>query len=263
MSLHGSNRKVDLSIIIPCYNEEDNIPLLRRELTEGIQSILKNKRIELVFVDDGSFDNTWDRLKQEFNDPGIENLNSRFARHIENRGLGAAIRTGIDFSDGDILVTIDSDGTYAYSDIPALLEKLEPDTSIVTASPYHPEGYVEGVPAVRLILSRGSSFLYRLLVNWDVHTYTSLFRAYRREIFDEIHFYSDDYLAGTEILVKAILEGKSVVEYPTILRVRRYGTSKARIIRTIRSHLHFQMKILAHRFSSYSLINPIKNEPTI
>ena len=66
------------------------------------------------------------------------------------------------------------------SQSPRLLEILERGADVVTASPYHPDGGVANVPAYRLILSRGASFLYRVALRRDVHTYTSIFRAYRR-----------------------------------------------------------------------------------
>jgi dolichol-phosphate mannosyltransferase len=64
---------------------------------------------------------------------------------------------------------------------------------IVTASPYHPHGGVVGVPLFRLVLSQGSSLIYRLLVDRNIHTYTCLYRAYRREVIDSIQFVSDGF----------------------------------------------------------------------
>jgi len=255
--------RVCLSILIPCYNEEENIINLRNPLQDGINSLRDEYQVEIVFIDDGSSDETWAALHKVFGDSDASGLTIKYCRHTHNEGLGAAIRSGIQVSHGDILVTTDSDGTYPFSEIPALLAKMEDDVAIVSASPYHPRGGVEGVPAYRLILSRGSSFLYRLLVDWNIFTYTSLFRAYRREIFKTVEFSANDYLAGTEILVKARLLGFRIMEYPTVLRVRQFGTSKARILKTIRSHLIFQLRILAHRLGIHSLFRLRKEEPLV
>ena len=176
-------------------------------------------------------------------------------RHGRNRGLGAAIRTGLAVAQGDILVTTDSDGTYRFTEIPALLALMTPDVDIVTASPYHPQGGVAGVPAYRLILSRGSSLLYRLLVNWRIHTYTALFRAYRRSAIAHITFQSDGFLAGTELLVKAMLSGARPAELPAVLYSRVHGVSKAKIARTIRAHLGFQWRICLHRLGIVPLVD--------
>jgi dolichol-phosphate mannosyltransferase len=119
--------------------------------------------------------------------------------------------------------------------------------SIVTASPYHPDGGVMNVAGYRLVLSRGSSFLYRILVDWRVHTYTALFRVYRGEVVKSIAFESNGFLAGTELMVNAMLQGYQVAEYPTVLHSRQNGVSKAKIMRTIRAHLKFQGEILLRR----------------
>lgn len=255
--------RVRLSILIPCYNEEENIKNLWDQLQDGIRSVLNEYQVEIVFIDDGSSDGTWEALHNVFGDSEAGSPKIFLCRHTHNEGLGAAIRTGIQASHGDILVTTDSDGTYSFSEIPCLLAMMEDDIAIVSASPYHPSGSVEGVPTYRLILSRGSSFLYRLLVDWNIYTYTSLFRAYRREVFKRLEFSANDYLAGTEILVKARLLGFCIMEYPTVLRVRQFGTSKARILKTIRSHLIFQLKILAHRLGIHSLFRLKKEEPLV
>jgi dolichol-phosphate mannosyltransferase len=118
---------------------------------------------------------------------------------------------------------------------------------VVTASPYHPDGKVANVPRHRLILSKGSSALYRVLVDWRVHCYTALFRAYRRDVLETARFSSDGFLAGTEILVNAMLAGHKVVEYPTTLHSRVIGVSKAKLMRTIKAHLRFQGRLLALR----------------
>jgi dolichol-phosphate mannosyltransferase len=119
----------------------------------------------------------------------------------------------------------------------------------VTASPYHPDGKVEGVSGYRILLSRGSSLLYRILVDWWVCTYTSLFRAYRREVIENITFECNGYRAVTEILVKAILQGYRVAEYPTTLHKRTLGSSKVKLLRTIIDHMNFQALVLFHRLS--------------
>lgn len=242
-----------LSIVVPCYNEAENVARLEAEFYPAIQGLLRSQHaepaaaesVEVVFVDDGSRDSTLDLLNQAFSGRLDEGLSFRFERHTANRGLGAALRTGFAAASGEVILTTDSDGTYWYSEIPNLLATLKPGIDIVTASPYHPKGGVAGVPAYRLILSRGSSFLYRILVDWNIYTYTALFRAYRRRVIDEIAFESDGFLAGTELLVKGILKGYTVAEYPAVLYRRQYGVSKARLLRTILAHLHFQGWVLS------------------
>jgi dolichol-phosphate mannosyltransferase len=243
-----------LSIVVPCYNEVDNIDKLRGEFFPVLAELARQSSIEVVFVDDGSTDGTWDALVRNFEADGPGGVQVRVERHVENRGLGAAIRTGFAAAQGEVVVTTDSDGTYRFEEIPHMLALLTDQVDMVTASPYHPAGGVAGVPGYRLILSQGSSLLYRILVNWRVHTYTALFRVYRREVIDQAVSSADGFLAGTEILVKALLLEYRVAEYPATLYSRVHGVSKAKIIRTIRAHLGFQWKIVLHRLGVTALV---------
>ncbi len=240
---------MDLSIIIPCYNEADNVTQLRDDFFPVVHDLARTRTAEVVFVDDGSRDDTWNALTSAFGNYDTQNISVRFERHAVNRGLGAAIRTGLMATRGDIVITTDSDATYKFSEIPALLALLAKDIDIVIASPYHPAGGVANVPGYRLVLSQGSSLLYRILVDWNIHTYTSLFRAYRRRVIERVSFQSDGFLAGTELLVNAMLAGYRVAEYPTVLHSRVHGTSKAKLIRTIQAHLHFQAQIFLRRLN--------------
>lgn len=252
---------MNLSIIVPCYNEVDNIKKIEAEFFPVVEGLVGAtlfsatvvQCVEVIFVDDGSRDSTFDVLQSAFANKASKNLSLKFEKHIFNRGLGAAIRTGFQASTGELVVTTDSDGTYKFSTIPALLACLKDGVDIVTASPYHPKGEVVGVPAYRIFLSRGSSLLYRLLLNWNIYTYTALFRGYRRRVVEQIQFDADDYLGGTEFMVKAMLKGFTVVEYPAALHRRVFGVSKARLLQTILSHLRFQARLLLHRLHIRSL----------
>ena len=257
---------MDLSIVIPCFNEEDNVPKLLDEFLPLVKSLASQKSIEVIFVDDGSKDGTLKALQQAFSDPELTRpIKIKFEKHLVNRGLGAAIRTGFVVSEGNVVVTTDSDGTYRFTEIPALLACLTSGIDIVTASPYHPKGGVMDVPRYRLVLSMGSSLIYRLLVNMHIHTYTALFRAYRRSVVENVPFESNGFLAGTEIMVNGMLMGYKVAEYPSVLHSRAAGVSKAKIARTIRAHLGYQWHVLLYRLgllprikSLSSLENPSK-----
>lgn len=255
---------MDLSIVIPCYNEIDTIGNLHDELVPVLtllarpnlrngSSVLNDvdalndnvqQAIEVIFVDDGSRDDTFFALLDAFGDEDLPGINFQFTQHRTNQGLGAALRTGFDMAKGAVVVTTDCDGTYRFAEIPKLLGKLTADVDLVTASPYHPDGAVDGVPSYRLLLSRGSSAIYRMLADRRVYTYTALFRAYRREVIETVPFHATGFLAGTELLVNAIRMGYRVAEYPTVLHSRAFGVSKAKIVQTVQAHLGFQMNTL-------------------
>jgi len=244
-----------LSIILPLYNEVENIPKLKQELLPTLIELTQSYIVEVIFVDDGSTDGTYPMLVHTFAEAIHPHISFTIQRHSTNHGLGAALRTGFSFAKGDILLTTDSDGSYRFDEIQDLLFCLGQHTNIVTASPYHPDGNVEGVNKYRIILSRGSSMIYRFLVDRRIHTYTSLFRAYRREIIERVNFQCDGYLAVAEILINSLLMDYNVVEYPTTLYKRTLGVSKVKLVRTILDHLGFQIRVLFLRLGLRSSIN--------
>lgn len=244
---------MNLSLVIPCFNESDSIDQMLAQLTEIRPELTRRGPFELVLVDDGSTDDTYARLSNAFADWD----NVRIIRHDRNRGLGAALRTGFSHSRGEIIVVTDSDGTYPFTTIPGMLDMMTPDIDIVTSSAYHPQGGVEGVPAYRLLFSQGASLLYRVLVNWHIHTYTAMYRAYRREVIENIPPLLEGYVVMAEILVNALLAGYRVAEYPAVLHVRKFGQSKAKIWRITKSHLRFQTNVLARRLAALFGAKPI------
>jgi dolichol-phosphate mannosyltransferase len=249
---------MDLSIVIPCCNEEDSVPDLVVKLFPVVEQLRRDRSVEIVFIDDGSTDGTYARLQAIMSGQ----LDMRIVQHPVNRGLGAALHTGFANAVGDVIVTADSDGTYRFDEIPPLLSYMKPGVDIVTASPYHQHGGIENVPAYRIILSRGSSFIYQIIVDRHIATYTALFRAYRRDVVRRVPFQSPGFLAGTELMVNAMLLGYKVAEYPTVLHSRQAGASKAKILRIIRAHLKFQAGVLLRRLKLAPAVRPLEQEKT-
>ena len=238
-----------LSVVLPCYNEEANVAALETRLVPVLRGLASRfDPIEIVLVDDGSRDGTWQAM-QAFKAAAPAGVEIALQKHPANAGLGQAMRTGMAAATGDVVVTTDSDATYRFEEIPALLDVLGPDVDLVTASPYHPQGGVDNVPPSRLLFSRGASLMYRILVRRDIHTWTALFRAYRRDVIRTVPFASTGFLAGTELLVNAIDAGYRAAEFPTVLHSRVHGVSKAKIARTVRAHLAFQWSLLARRIT--------------
>jgi dolichol-phosphate mannosyltransferase len=233
---------MNISLVIPAFNEAEGVEQTATKLNKLLARLRKQyNRVEVIFVNDGSRDNTAELLATAFaDDPDVQVVS-----HEVNRGLGAALRTGFMHTTGEIIVTTDFDGTYHFNTIPQILAHMQVyKVDIVTASPYHPRGGVEGVPGYRLLFSYGASLLYRLLVSWNVHTWTALFRAYRREVVETVGFESEGFLAGTELLIKAIQAGYKVSEYPTVLHVRTFGQSSLKIYRVTKAHMKYQLQLL-------------------
>lgn len=234
---------IKLSIVVPCHNEQDGIPKLLAALEDTRKMMGSAYEWEIVFVDDGSRDRTWDLLQEaRARQPEIITV-----RHNVNRGLGAALRTGFQHCSGDLVATVDSDCTYDPREVVKMAHLIQQGADVVVASPYHPDGAVENVPAYRVVLSKNLSRLYRVALGSNLYTYTSLFRLYRRDVVRSVSFESDGFVAMAEIIVEALLRGYRVVELPTRLSVREYGESKAAISRLIRAHLRLLANLARRR----------------
>lgn len=232
-----------VSILVPLFNEVSNLDMIWRGLRDVTRRLMDaGIGVEVVVIDDGSGDGTWDGVQKW---QGVDGMVVKGIRHHRNTGLGGAIRSGLDVVTGDAVVMVDGDGAYDYGDIMGLVMNLGDGVDVVVGSPYHPEGGVEGVAWYRLVLSWGASWLYRRLVGGGLYCYTSLFRAYRRDVV--MRPQEDGFLAVTEMLVDILQRGGRVVEYPVVLRGRRGGQSAMAIRRTVVSHVRFMWRMRGER----------------
>ncbi len=232
-----------VSLIIPLYNEAEGIAQLAEKLSPVQAKLTERGGFELILIDDGSTDDTYARLQKAF-------PSARILRHEKNRNLGAAIRTGAESAKCDWLVFLDSDCTYSPEIVFSLVRQLEEGAGLSTASPYHYLGKVEGVPPYRLFLSRTLSWLYQINLMSSVFTYTAMVRAFPRTLYPRIRSERNDFSAVAEMMIQAILLGVDVREVPTTLRVRRYGTSKMKLLHTIWAHCGLLRMTVRKRWGS-------------
>jgi polysaccharide deacetylase family protein (PEP-CTERM system associated) len=237
---------VPVTVVIPCYNEEQSLEYLSNTL-RSVAVWLRKKNYETfyVFIDDGSQDGTWGLLNRLFG----TRRNCTLLRHDRNRGVTAAILTGVRAAKTEIVCSIDCDCTYDPHGLVEMIAQLTDGVDLVTASPYHPSGQVLNVPAWRLSLSRGASFLYRRVLRQKLHTYTSCFRVYRRRAVADLPVRESGFLGVAEILARLDLQGSTVVEHPATLEVRLLGASKMKILRTVTGHLRLLGRLAALRVS--------------
>jgi len=237
----GTPRKV--SIIVPCFDEEPTVPLLREVLGEMVARSGPADELDILFVDDGSGDGTLAALQ-----PLARALNGQVLVHGENRGIAEAFRTGFRAATGEFVCTIDADCTFDPRELFSMLADLESSgADIIVASPYHPGGGVEGVPAWRVALSRIASWAYGRILPVKLHSYTACFRLFRREVVERIQFEDPGFLGVTQMLASAIGQGFKVVERPVVLRARKTGVSKMRTLHVVRGHLRFMFGLLLAR----------------
>ncbi len=235
----------DLTIVIPCFNEEAGIAPLVERLIELRTSLTQLPTFRVILVDDGSTDETWPlMLEAAARYPWLELL-----RHSHNRGITAAVMTGIQAAGTQWVATMDSDCTYDPMQLHALIDAVDDDVAMVTASPYHAHGKVVGVPKWRLWLSRAASRAYAVVLGQSIHTYTSCFRLYRRSAVASLTCQDNGFVGITELLWLVIRGGGKVVETPAVLTSRRLGYSKLRTLPVMFGHLRLISRIAVSRIA--------------
>jgi len=233
--VNQTGEPIDISIVVPAYNESENIA----DTVERIAATFAGRpeRWEVILVDDGSTDDTRAVIGELARvDPHVIP-----AGYDRNSGRGRALRVGFAKARGRIIVSTDADLSYEPRYILDLVDALyaDPAVDFVLGSPYMPGGGTEGVDPRRLFISRLGNRVLRATVNRDIHTFTGIFRAYRREVLDALELESDGKEIHLEILSRALAAGYQVKEVPAVLRSRRKGRSKFRFGGTAVSHLLF------------------------
>jgi dolichol-phosphate mannosyltransferase len=228
-----------ICIVIPMCNEESSIPNLRKELNILHSILVRRYFMEYCFVNDGSTDGTGNLIETLC----PEGAACHVITHKCNYGIGASFRNAFSRIEADIVCTIDADCSYAPENLELLIDKIHRhNADVVVASPYHPEGHVDGVQRWRLLLSLQCSRFYRLITPLKLHTYTSVFRAYRGSVTKEIQFPGNGFVAAVEILLSASSLGYRIEEVPLTLSRRAHGQSKMRIVRTVTGHMQLLMQ---------------------
>jgi len=241
-----------LSIIFYCYNEEVLIEALITQLKPIETQILKDYDLEILFVNDGSSDNTLSEMQKHQSQ--LKTL--QIISYDKNKGVGGAIREGWKNSKGELVMTVPGELAFPLEEIPIMLKEKNNAVDVLIASYNHPQSKTVNVPAKRLWLSRGAVFLYKIVFflrfgkKIPLYTVSSGFRLYTRTVIETIHFKAFDFLANSEIMIRTLIAGFRVKEHVTTLRWRQEeqgSTSKMRIFRTIRSHLKFMAFILFYK----------------
>ncbi len=210
-----------LSVVIPAYNEEDNIPILYEKLKGVLERL--GREYEVIFVDDGSVDRTWEVLKEI----AEKDQRVKLIRFRKNYGQTAAMYAGFQYASGEVVITLDADLQNDPEDIPNLLQKLEEGYDIVS-------GWRK---------DRKDPFLSRkvpsMIANWiiskvtgvELHDYGCTLKAYRAGIIKKLELYGDMH-RFLPALTKRL--GAKITEIPVKHHPRVYGKSKYGIGRTVR-----------------------------
>lgn len=237
-------------VVLPAYNEAAALPALLeafvRVAGQSDPAASKLAGLRLVVVDDGSTDGTGE-VARAFGD----RLPITVLPHALNRGLAAAMRTGLEHvcaagAPGDIVVTMDADDTHRPEQLLGLVDALDNGADIVIASRYTAGSARDGVPIVREVLSAGISMLLRARFRLrGVRDYSCGYRAYRARVLQQAAaaygvrlITAEGFAATTELLLKTAPFAERIAEVPLDLQYgRKAGPSKMPMKQTILAYL--------------------------
>ncbi|HTR47842.1 MAG TPA: glycosyltransferase family 2 protein [Verrucomicrobiae bacterium] len=219
--MQNQESRVTYSVVVPFYNEQENVPQLYVKIIDVMDSI--GAPYEMVFVDDGSKDGTFAQL-------------SEIARHDDrvvvvrlrrNFGQTAALKAGFDHANGEIIISMDGDLQHDPAEIPSFIEKMQEGYDIVSGWRVERTDHW----LMRQIPSRAANRMMAKLSRVDLHDFGTTFKAYRREILAEINLYGELHRF---IPALASWAGASIAEVPITNIPRKAGKSNYGISRTIR-----------------------------
>ena len=223
MSAHTENSRdrVDLSIVIPLYNEQENVFPLYEAIDRVVRGL--GKTYEIIFVDDGSTDETYVRLKSIAEaDPAVKLIKFR-----ANYGQSAATDAGFEMARGDVVVVMDGDLQNDPADIPRLLEKMQEGYDLVSGWRKDRKDKL----LLRKIPSKIANRLICSITKVELHDTGCALKAYRGEVVRRINLYGELHRFLPAL---ARVEGARITEIPVRHHPRRFGRSKYGISRTFK-----------------------------
>lgn len=210
--------RLDLSIIIPVFNEEENLPILYQEIKEALAPLQKS--YEIIFIDDGSQDNSFAVLKEiQALDAGVKIIRLR-----RNFGQTAALSAGFDYARGKIVITMDADLQNDPHDIPLLLAKIEEGYDMVNGWRQKRQDKF----LTRRLPSMIANRLISLLTGIRLHDYGCTLKAIKQDVIKNIRLYGELHRF---IPAVASTLGVSIAEVQVNHRPRRFGRSKYNLFR--------------------------------
>ncbi len=224
---------MNLSVIIPVYNEQENLPMLYEALLKALEPL--PVAWDVILVDDGSRDGSLKVLEQL----AAKDQRLRVVSLRRNFGQTAAIAAGIDHSDGEVIVLMDADMQNDPADIPMLLQKIEEGYDVVSGwRAKRKDAYV-----TRTLPSNLANGLISWVTGVHLHDYGCTLKAYRREVITGFRLYGEMHRF---IPVYASSYGARIIELPVNHNPRKFGKTKYGLERTVKVILDlFTVKFLS------------------
>lgn len=208
----GSTPRVEISVVVPVFDEVESLPALHRELTDALERL--GRSYELLFVDDGSRDGSFETLeKLHGSDDRVRVIQLR-----RNFGKAAALSVGFRAARGEVIVTLDADLQDDPAELPRLLHRLEDGFDLVSGWKRDRQD-----PASKTLPSRLFNRVTAWLTGVPLRDFNSGFKAYRSAVVEELHLYGELHRF---IPALAAWRGFRVDEVPVHHRPRRFGRSK-------------------------------------
>ena len=227
-----------ISFIFPAFNEAENLKRFPQEVIPVFNAL--GEEYEILIIDDGSRDNT---AQVAAGLPAPVKL----IRHEKNMGMGAAIRTGIQAARGELVITMDTDLTFAPELVARLLERFKQgDVDVVSGSPKM-AGYDQDIPKYRVAISYLASLIYAAVLGAYVRDVSPIFRLYKREQLLQLPLLTSRFDINAEILFFLIQDHRKIVEVPAPLTQRIHGESKLDYKKEIIRHLRLIWRMLKLR----------------
>lgn len=236
---------IELSLIIPCLNEEDNIASLLDLLNEFR---LKNKldNFETIVLDDSSTDNTFVRAVECLNQ--YPDLNIRVIRRYEpRRGYGAIVRFGIASAKGTYCVPISADGVDPLEVIPTFLEKMRNGADMVQCSRYLNPNDANSIPFKYKFFQSIWRFLIKMLLGQDIPDTTYSFKIFNRVDVLGFGISSNGFSISPEIFFKVMLSGGNIQYVAHGQGIRKIGKSKFLFFREGPGYFFVLIRAWMHR----------------
>ncbi len=210
-----------LSFIIPVFNEKESLERLYSEILENIE----NKDYEIIFIDDGSSDNSFNIMELL----AKRDKRVKIIKFRKNFGKSASLQTGFENAKGDIIFTMDADLQDNPTEIPEFIEKIEEGYDLVTGWKKNRKD-----PISKTIPSKFFNFITSISFKLKLHDYNCGFKAYKKEVINEIDIYGEMHR-----YIPAIVhtKGFKVTEIPVEHRPREFGRSKYGVERYLRGFL--------------------------